>query len=276
MRARLFTTLLLQIFSLLLSSQPLTLISWNIQDFGQTKSDETINIIAQLVKHADIVLIQEVVAKHPGGAQAVGRLHEALNRTGAKWDSRISDPTYNESPHKRERYAVLWKPSKLGIVGKHRLWSEKKDIFVREPHLIQFRIRATGQLFHVVNYHSRVHSDNPEEEIIHFVDLPLALSSDRYILAGDFNASESHPVFDLIYKMGFDAALKNTGTTLKRECKNGNYTNHAIDNIYYPKKYVEILHARLIDFVGDCSQLQSARSISDHLGVEIQFKWKGP
>ena len=275
MRTYLLTLLLFLSYSLLLQSQPLTLISWNIQDFGQTKTDETILKIAQLVKHADIVVIQEVVAKHPGGAQAVGRLQQALDRTGARWDFRISDPTFHESPYKRERYAVLWKPSKLDLVGRHRLWSEKNTIFVREPHLIQFRIKSTGQTFYVVNYHSRVHTEKPEEEIIHFVDLPLVLGSDRFILAGDFNAPESHPVFDYIYKMGFKAALHNTGTTLKKACNNGIYTNHAIDNIFYPVKHVQLMQARLIDFVGDCEHLQAARQISDHLGVEIQFKWIG-
>jgi hypothetical protein len=60
-----------------------TIISWNLKDFGKTKSADEINFIAATVKPYDIVLIQEVVAKDPGGAQAVGRLAEALNRLGA-------------------------------------------------------------------------------------------------------------------------------------------------------------------------------------------------
>jgi len=257
-------------------AQTLTIISWNIQTFGQSKSDETIQAIARLINHADIVLIQEVVAKHPGGAQAVGRLNEVLDRMGSKWESRISDPTFDESPNKRERYAVLWKPSKVEIVGRHRLWSEKKHYFVREPHLLQFRIKSSGSLFHLVNYHARVHSDRPEEEIVHFIDLPTFLKTDRIIIAGDFNAPESHPVFDLIYRMGYQPALRNTPTTLKRQCVDGVYTNHPIDNIYYPTQYVSLVSAGLIDFVGDCDQLMEARQISDHLGVEFKFVWKEP
>jgi deoxyribonuclease-1-like protein len=50
-----------------------TLISWNLKDFGKSKSDEEINFIANTLKNYDIVAIQEVVAGE-GGAQAVARL----------------------------------------------------------------------------------------------------------------------------------------------------------------------------------------------------------
>ncbi|MBK9736900.1 MAG: hypothetical protein IPO92_18870 [Saprospiraceae bacterium] len=51
-----------------------TFISWNIKDFGQSRSDDQIKAIAQLIRYADIIAIKEVVAVHPGGAQAVGRI----------------------------------------------------------------------------------------------------------------------------------------------------------------------------------------------------------
>ncbi len=50
-----------------------SLISWNIRDFGQSKSDAEIRQIAQILRDADLVALQEVVAG-PGGAQAVARL----------------------------------------------------------------------------------------------------------------------------------------------------------------------------------------------------------
>ena len=58
-----------------------------------------------------IVAVVEVVAKS-GGAQAVARLADELNRTRSKWDYCISDPT-SGSRNKSERYAFLWKTSKL-------------------------------------------------------------------------------------------------------------------------------------------------------------------
>src|SRR6187402_929541 len=78
-------------FSLPIISQT-KLLSWNLQNFGKSKSDEEIAFIANTIKDYDIIAIQEVVAGN-GGAQAVARLAEALNQKGAKWDYRISAPT---------------------------------------------------------------------------------------------------------------------------------------------------------------------------------------
>jgi hypothetical protein len=58
------------------------LISWNIANFGQSKSDKTI-YIANYLRDYDIIAVQEVVAGY-GGVQAVARLSDELNRTGSK------------------------------------------------------------------------------------------------------------------------------------------------------------------------------------------------
>ncbi|HMP32506.1 MAG TPA: endonuclease, partial [Saprospiraceae bacterium] len=55
-----------------------TFVSWNIKDFGQSRSNDEIISIAKLINHADIVAIQEVVGLHPGGSQAVARLSDEL------------------------------------------------------------------------------------------------------------------------------------------------------------------------------------------------------
>ena len=62
-------------------NKELTIVSWNIQYFGKTKNAEEIEKIAKIVKHADIIAIQEVVSSY-GGRQAVARLTEALNAKG--------------------------------------------------------------------------------------------------------------------------------------------------------------------------------------------------
>jgi hypothetical protein len=55
------------------------LISWNIANFGQSKSDKTIHYIANYLRDYDIIAVQ-VVAGY--GVQAVARLSDELNRTG--------------------------------------------------------------------------------------------------------------------------------------------------------------------------------------------------
>lgn len=102
--------LFLFLFSILSFSQ-VKILSWNVENLGKSKSDETIAYIAQTVKDYDIVALQEVVAGY-GGAKAVARLADELNRTGTQWDYIVSNPTTGNS-YKTERYAYLWKPSKV-------------------------------------------------------------------------------------------------------------------------------------------------------------------
>jgi endonuclease/exonuclease/phosphatase family metal-dependent hydrolase len=115
------------------------LVSWNIENFGKSKSEVEINFIANTLKNYDIIAIQEVAAGY-GGAQAVARLADELNRKGAKWDYTISDPTAS-SAYKTERYAFIWKTAHLKKMG--RAWLEKKYHLEidREPLLLHFSIQ---------------------------------------------------------------------------------------------------------------------------------------
>src|SRR5690625_3633586 len=117
----------------------LTLVSWNIQHLGRSKTDEEIWQMAQILRHFDIVAIQEVVAKDPAGAQAVAKLADELNRTGANWDYQVSNPTISPSVYISERYAFLWKTSKVTLQHRAFLDSEREDLFFREPFIAKFK-----------------------------------------------------------------------------------------------------------------------------------------
>src|SRR5690606_31764040 len=100
--------------------------SWNLQNFGKTRTEAEINFIATTLKDFDIIALQEVVAGY-GGAQAVARLAAELNRKGEKWEYIVSNPTMSSSPQASERYAYLWKSSKVKLLG--RGWLDQN--FVR-------------------------------------------------------------------------------------------------------------------------------------------------
>ena len=68
--------------------------------------------MANTLREFDVIALQEVIAGY-GGAQAVARLAGELNRTGAKWDFVVSNPTQSSSPQAAERYAYLWKTSQV-------------------------------------------------------------------------------------------------------------------------------------------------------------------
>lgn len=244
--------------------------SWNIQHLGRTKTDSEIAFMASVLKDFDIVAIQEVVAKDPAGAQKVAQLADELNRKGAKWDYAISDPTSSPSVYISERYAFLWKTSKLSIQGRPYLDSEFEDLINREPYVSKFKIKASNEVFYVLNFHSRPHNDKPELEIQYFKEYQNRMDSKNLILAGDFNLNERHPVWDDLYHQGFKSALNNSKTTLKHKCSAGGYLSHDIDNIYYSSS-VSRLNSAVVDYVLHCDHLSEARKISDHLPIFLEF-----
>ena len=75
--------------------------------------------IANILRDADIVAIQEVVSGY-GGAQAVAKLADILNRKGSQWDYVISDPT-NSTKYVTERYAFIWKTKDIKIKNRGQL-----------------------------------------------------------------------------------------------------------------------------------------------------------
>jgi endonuclease/exonuclease/phosphatase family metal-dependent hydrolase len=65
-------------------------VSWNIENFGKSKSDSHLNYIAKIISNYDIIAIQEVVAGN-GGAQTVAKLAAVLNQKGNKWDYQLQN-----------------------------------------------------------------------------------------------------------------------------------------------------------------------------------------
>jgi endonuclease/exonuclease/phosphatase family metal-dependent hydrolase len=252
----------------------LTIATWNIRDLGRTKDAEEINKIAQIIRHIDLVAIQEVVAKDPAGAQAVAKIVEELNRMGANWDYRISDPTNSPSAYSSERYAFLWKTSKVKLLNRAYLDADLEAVCDREPYIGKFQLTKGKDPFYVINFHARRFNEQPENEIIHFKDYPERLKSDRILLVGDFNLDENHQVWNNLYRLGFKSSLKGVPTTLKTKCVQNSYLNNSIDNIYYSTHSAQLFQSGAIDFVRSCENLEEARGLSDHLPVFASFNLK--
>lgn len=244
------------------------LLSWNIENFGKSKSDSELNFIANTLKGYDIIAIQEVVAGY-GGAQAVARLADELNRKGSKWDYVISDPT-SSSAYKTERYAFIWKTSIVKKIGKP--WLEKKYHLEidREPFFCTFEYNK--KQFTVANFHAITKSKKPETEIKYFKFLLQEYSKLNILFLGDFNCPQSHTVFNPLRKMDYLPAFVNQKTSLKKECKEKVCLASEFDNIWYNRNKIDILTSKAILFYNLFSSLEEARKISDHIPIEMVFK----
>lgn len=260
------TTLLLLALPLLPAqdSTHLKIISWNIQDFGRSKDKKEIRQIAEFLRDYDLVAIQEVAVNTANGPKAVARLADELSRMGFAWDYRISEPT-NSPPYKGERYAFLWKPSRVQNLG--RFWLEESfpEIVFREPYMGRFQF--DGKTFLIANFHARRGPDRPEEEIPLLPALHSLYPNDRLVFLGDFNLQETHPAFDPLEALGYRPALQNQPTSLRQSCTT-TYFSEALDNIFFPPS-IRMVRSGIIDTVGDCDNLKSARGLSDHVPVWI-------
>ena len=132
-----FFLVLLTLNCTLVFSQ-VSICSWNIMNLGKSKSNSELEVMANSIKSYDVIAIQEVVAG-PGGAQAVSRLVAILNTKGAKWDYSISQTTTSSNSASREKYAFLWKTSKVKKIGKCWLDQNYQKEIDREPYMGTFQ-----------------------------------------------------------------------------------------------------------------------------------------
>lgn len=241
-------------------------VSWNVENLGQSKSPAEIKFMAETLKMYDIIALQEVVAGY-GGSQAVAQLADELNRMGSKWDYEISPPT-SSSAYKTERYAFLWKTTVVNKISK--AWLEKTYSLEidREPFYCTFDYK--GKQFTLVNFHAITKNRQPETEIKYFKFLPALYSNLNLIFVGDFNCPQSHSVFTPLKKMGYVPLLIGQKTTLKKQIKHGATLSSEFDNIFYSPKVTK-LDGGIIRFYESFPTLAAARLISDHIPVWMQF-----
>jgi len=257
------------IFSVLSFSQT-KILSWNIENFGKSKSTAELNFIANTVLDYDIIAIQEVVAGY-GGAQAIAKLSAILNEKGSKWNYTISDPT-SSSSYKTERYAFIWKTNKVKLKGNP--WLEKKYHLEidREPYFATFEINKKA--ITLVNYHAITKNKQPETEIKYFKFLPAEYSTLNLVFMGDFNCPQSHTVFNPLKKSGYTTILQNQKTSLKQNCKNNSCLASEFDNIFYKASFLNYKNSGIISFYKTFNSLQEARKISDHIPIWFEFSIK--
>ncbi len=242
-------------------------LTWNIQNFGASKDAFEMGFIADLVRDYDLVTIQEV-STGPAGAQAVARLADALSRRGSQWDYVISNPTSGDAS---ERYAFLWKPSRIRRTGRPWLEPVLADPVEREPFLMRFR--QHGKPLLVASFHAVPSRRSPHREVILLARIHDLYPDDVVVILGDFNLRYDHSAFEALGKRGYVPLLQGRKTTLKQRRKNGQHLHKGLDNIFYEKEDVISAVGAPVDFTRHFRTLREARKISDHLPVEMVLMW---
>lgn len=247
------------------------LVSWNIQNLGGSKSDAEIAFMAEQLRGADLVAVQEVITSPPG-AQAVARLADALGRTGFAWDYRLSEPTTGDGS---ERYAFLWKPSRVQLQGRPWLEATLADPIDREPYLARFVSRATGRPMLVASFHAVPRGKDPEKENALLDQLHQRYPDDHLVVVGDFNQDGDHAAFDGLKASGYRPVLVDQKTSLKMmRSREGEHLANEYDNIFYETGPLHLFDGGVLDYTPAFPTLKDARTISDHLPVYAELGWR--
>jgi len=126
-------------------SQELTLASWNVRIFStDSRTDAELALIADRLELYDLVAIQELRDE-----KVVDRTLQLLADRGHSFQAVISPPVGRGV---KERYAFLYRPGKIQVLGPERFYPDPDDAFIREPFWASFR---AGEFdFTLVTIHS--------------------------------------------------------------------------------------------------------------------------
>lgn len=264
-----YIVFLLVFISFASCAQNVNICSWNLQNFGKSKSDDELAYIAKIIQKFDVIAIQEVVAGY-GGSQAVAKLADELNRKGSKWDYTVSGPT-SGAGHSKERYAFLWNTAKIKKSGEAWLELTYQQEIDREPYFCRFTVG--DKTFTMTSFHALPKSKQPETEIKYFKFMPGLYPGDNLIFCGDFNLPQKHTVFNPLKKMGYIPAFEGQKTTLKQECVKGDCLASEYDNFYFKAAGLNIITSGIVHFYNDFESTSAARTISDHVPIFLNFSF---
>lgn len=260
-----FLTFIMILICFCANAQSVKLISWNIQNLGESKDSNELAYITSIVKDYDIISIQEV-GTGEAGVKAVNKLTKMLSSYGC-WVNIISKATSGEGS---ERYAYVFNIDKVFFTGLCSLDDITKDCINREPFLAMFE--KDDFRFMLVNFHAVPSNKNPEKEISLLYKIDSTFKKQNIIFMGDFNLSQKEKAFSTLKTIGYMPSLINTKTSLRSKEDGASVFSEEYDNFFYEAKNFIILESCLIDITKDFKTLKDARSISDHCPISIEYQ----
>jgi len=225
-----------------------TVLSWNIQNLGETKfkRDSVISGLTTVIKSsgADIVAIQEVITG-PYGDSCIMKMAKILD-----YNYVISPRTTGEGA---ERYAYLYRKSIT--LNYSKLDASLQDSIDREPFVASFKINKKDLVIREV--HLVPTSKTPQNEVSKLYQYTDGL------ICGDFNLTCKHLVYIPMLKY-FNSPLCGQGTSLKRD---GTVSENNYDHFFVDKKYT-IVESKVFVY----PYKGNRNTLSDHLPILIKLK----
>ena len=238
MRRVLFVAALVAIVFPALSAQAvgpatITVASWNIEQFGETKSSDPVRLarIATVVKNFDVIAIQEIVHAASQGQDVVDRLTSELRNEHRRNYDHVLGVRTGCTGGRTEQYAVLFDSEILERVDSSTVADDPNatDNMCRDPLVVKLKLldAAANFTFTLIVVHtdpspvSALKGDlNALGRIYQSVQASDA-QDDDVILLGDLNAAPRDlqglgSVSDLVY------AVPDSGTMVRGASRNDN------------------------------------------------------
>lgn len=248
----------------------LRIASFNIQVFGEHKLDkpEIAGILAEIIRHFDVVAVQEVRAKTQ---DLLPRFVSMVNAAGAHYDYVIG-PRLGRSDSK-EQYAFIYNAASLEC-DREAVYTvnDPDDLLHREPLVAGFRVRGPPDseafTFTLIDIHTD--PDEVAKELSVLDDVIRAVArdgrgEDDIILLGDLNADDHH--FGELGQMPYLRwAISGRATNTRG--------NKLYDNILFDSRATtEYLgQGGVVDLMREFNlSMQQALAVSDHLPIWAEF-----
>jgi len=244
--------------------------SFNIQVFGVSKlgKPHVMEILADSVRHFDLVAIQEIRAKDQ---TIIPQFVEMINADGSRYDH-VLGPRLGRTSSK-EQYAFVFNTDTIEV---DRQWiytiSDPQDFLHREPLVAAFRARAAAPdrafTFTLINIHTDPDETDIELDALDDVFRTVqqdGSGEDDVILLGDLNVDEYH-LGQLGRLPGIEALIRGVPTNTRG--------NHTYDNIVFDRRFtIEYVgRAGVFDLMQQYGLTQDeALEVSDHLPVWAEF-----
>jgi len=252
-------------------SNSITIASFNIQVFGQSKlrKTEVMELLAQVVRRFDVVAIQEVRSKKE---DVLPTLVEQVNAPGYRYNFVIGERLGRTSS--KEQYAFVYDASRIEIVpGSVYTVPDPRDELHREPLVASFRTNHSSPNAGFTFTLATIHTDPDEVEVeLDSLDDVVAYvrgqhpQEDDVILLGDFNADANH--------LGQLGRLPNVAWAIPPSVKTNTRLTKSYDNIVFDRSATVEYMGRggTLNLMTEYGlTLEEAIKISDHLPVWAEF-----
>lgn len=156
--------------------QRIKIATFNIQNFGHTKlaKENVINTLVAIIRHFDIVAVQEISDKSNETARAFLNI---INQTGNEpYAMACSQRTgcENDDKSSQEQYAFYYNPAKVQLIDTALYDDSQHDYFQREPFVAQFITKLSKFRLVICTIHTAPKNAVPEiaalKEVAEWID----------------------------------------------------------------------------------------------------------